>query len=235
MMKTAMTAALMLAALSLGAAENDAVVATLEGKPIVTSEVITPPVEKQLRELANSEYELKRDAVEAYIFQQVIERLAAKEEIPVKALWTREVEEKAEKPTEEQIASVMQQNRSRLPREEAQARQIIERYLTDRLVEARATAWKDELLAKLDYELLLEPVRYPIATLRGDAVIGDEDAPVTITEFSDFQCPYCSESQKVLQSLEEEIRRLDPHRLQTPAARHSSPGTSRSRGITLRK
>lgn len=202
MMKTVITAAVMLTALSLGAAENDPVLATLEGKPIVASEVITPPVEKQLRDLANSEYDLKRDAIEAYIFQQVIERAAAKEGVPVKTLWTREVEAKAEKPTEEQIATVMQQNRSRLPREEAQARQIIERYLTDQLIERRAEAWRDELLAELDYTLLLEPVRYPVANLSGDAVLGSKDAPVTIVEFSDFQCPYCSQSQEVLKSLE---------------------------------
>ncbi|MEM4248345.1 MAG: thioredoxin domain-containing protein [Candidatus Nanoarchaeia archaeon] len=36
-----------------------------------------------------------------------------------------------------------------------------------------------------------EPERVKVS-VDDDAVLGDEDAPVTIIEFSDFQCPYCA-------------------------------------------
>ncbi|MBU0469874.1 MAG: thioredoxin domain-containing protein [Nanoarchaeota archaeon] len=37
-----------------------------------------------------------------------------------------------------------------------------------------------------------------------DAILGDENAPVTIVEFSDFQCPYCGKAYENLKPLEKE-------------------------------
>ena len=35
------------------------------------------------------------------------------------------------------------------------------------------------------------PERYDIPIYEDDGIMGSEDAPVTIVEFSDYQCPYC--------------------------------------------
>lgn len=55
-----------------------------------------------------------------------------------------------------------------------------------------------------DIFVTLEPqlpkITYPSVTFI-DPQIGSKDAPITIIEFSDFNCPYCSEVQSVLQDV----------------------------------
>lgn len=198
-----MLAVLLVVSFAAVTAEGDEVVATIDGKPILESEIV-PIVDKQLRDLHHAEYELKREALEQYLFEQIQQRLADEEGISVATLWAREVEAKAQRPTEAQISGVLQQNRARLPRDDQEAKALVTRFIEERLIEQRAKSWRDELLAETAHEILLEPVRYPIRSLGGDAVIGAVDAPVTIVEFSDFQCPYCAQSQGMLQALEKQ-------------------------------
>ena len=46
----------------------------------------------------------------------------------------------------------------------------------------------------------LEPPVLPV-DMRGDRHLGPDHAPITIVEFSDFECPYCRQSAKTLQEL----------------------------------
>jgi protein-disulfide isomerase len=46
----------------------------------------------------------------------------------------------------------------------------------------------------------LEKDRYP-CQLQDSPFIGPEDAPVTINEFIDYQCPYCSDEEKALKRI----------------------------------
>jgi len=57
------------------------------------------------------------------------------------------------------------------------------------------------LRAKADVRILMEPPRLRLA-VGDDPTRGPADAPVTIVEFSDFQCPYCSRATATLKKLE---------------------------------
>ena len=56
----------------------------------------------------------------------------------------------------------------------------------------------NEAIAKLELKILQNklPSNKPIIELKisadNDPIIGDSNAPITIIEFSDFQCPFCA-------------------------------------------
>ena len=84
----------------------------------------------------------------------------------------------------------------------------IRAYLEHQAAElARASAY-GAMERRYSVAYLLEPLRYEVAA-DGFASYGPEDAPVTIVEFSDFECPYCA---RLLPTLDEAMRRY-PGRL----------------------
>lgn len=193
---------LLLIALPLFAAGPE-VVATFEGKNITDAEV-SDPIRDQLRQVADAEYNLKRGAIEQHVFKLVRDQLAKKEGLTEQELWKKEIEAKITLPTDAEIAATLRQYRQQLPADEAQAKEMVAGALRQQRIQERERAWRNELLASADFRILLEPVRYPMLTLPGDAASGPASAPVTIVEFSDFQCPYCASSQPLLDRIERE-------------------------------
>lgn len=193
---------LLLLSLPLTAADPG-VVATF-GDVKITETDIRGPIENQLRQLRDAEYNLKRQAIEQHVFQLIRARMAAKDQITDEALWKREVEGKIVAPAAAEVDALVQQYRNRLPADEAQAKKVIFDAIRQQRIQERERVWRSELLAAADFDLLLEPVRYSIPTLPGDAATGPAGAPVTIVEFSDFQCPYCAQSQTLMEQIKKQ-------------------------------
>ena len=93
---------------------------------------------------------------------------------------------------------LQQQRPQGLPPKEAIASQI-EAHLQQQNQDKARLDYINQLKAKHQVEILLQEPRTEIAT-EGSPAKGPADAPVTIVEFSDFECPFCS---RVVPTLEQ--------------------------------
>jgi predicted DsbA family dithiol-disulfide isomerase len=195
----AFLAAALLAAAAPPAEDRPA--ATVAGEPIPLA-AVDDVVKSQLMEIRAREHQLRSQALDALIAQSLLEKEAKARGVSEDALEKTEVLDKAAVGDDEARA-YYEANKARIgsmPEEEAM-KQIRAGLAQQRQGERRA-AFARELRSKYDVKVLLEPYRIPVAL--GDAPVrGSAMAPVTILEFSDFQCPYCVRSRPTVARIRE--------------------------------
>lgn len=211
------------------AATGTGVVAEVDGGPILGSELESRAANRLVR-VRQEEYEIRRQALDEMIGERLVAAQAQKAGVPAEELLKREVDAKAELPSDTELASIYEQNKARFgsaPRDEAIAR--IREILSERAISERRTAYLNELRAGARVAVRLEPPRAAVAIPAGAPATGPASAPVTIVEFTDYQCPYCHRAQtvidQVLQRYAGKVRfvhldyPLDIHPEAVPAAR----------------
>ena len=165
------------------------VAATVAGEPIDLAEV-DALVRPQLMELRAREYELRTQALDALVTRTLLEKEAAARGVTPEALNQSEVVAKTAV-TEAEIQSVYGANKARLGSvSEAEGMERVRNGLRQQRQTERRNAFARELRAKYEVKVLLEPYRVPVQ-LANAPTRGNPKAPVTIVEFSDFQCPFC--------------------------------------------
>lgn len=140
-------------------------------------------------------YQVRADSIEQIIDYEVVKAEAERRGVSTVLMISDEVEAMGPV-TPAQIAVFYEDNRERLgavPLEEAEddIRLYLER---QRPAELRA-----RLRERADVRVLLEPPRTQVDA--SGPALGPEDAPVTLVEFSDYQCPFCRRAEPTLQEL----------------------------------
>lgn len=177
-------------------------VAVVDGKPITMADV-EALAGARLSQLRAQEYQLKRQALDELIARRLVEKEAAARGISADELMRTEIEAKVPAITEAEQRAFYEQNKSRMGNTaEAEALRQIEAYLRQQKVRERQQAFVGDLKTKTAVRVMLEPPRVPVA-IGDDPVKGPAAAPVTIVEFSDFQCPFCSRVNPALKQVED--------------------------------
>jgi protein-disulfide isomerase len=176
--------------------------AIVAGKPI-SAQQVDDLVRSQLMDLRAREHQLRSQALDALVAQALLEKEAEARGTTPEALHKAEVEDKAEV-TDADAKAFYAANKARFgATSEADALQQIKAGLGQQRQNERRTAFARELKAKYEVKLLLEPYRVAIETGSAPAR-GNPKAPVTIVEFSDFQCPYCVRARPTVKKVREE-------------------------------
>lgn len=172
-------------------APGDEVLAVVAGKPITRAEVEASSAD--LFQAIQREYEQKRHNLTEQSLEQLVQQRLIAAEAKARNISEEELLASIEtKPvTDADVDFFFEQNQQRIRGTKEQMGPQIREYLEQLSTQEAHEKFYDELRAKHDVEVLLEPLRAEVAAT-GPARGGPPDAPVTIVEFADFQCPYCA-------------------------------------------
>jgi protein-disulfide isomerase len=153
-----------------------------------------------LLDLRKQEYKLKSDALNQCIRKKLIEVEAKKKGLSVEELLKREVDSKIAEPSDDEAKGYYLALRSQTSLPFDQIKPQAKQLLKNSEIQQSREAYADSLRDKAEISILLQPpsvqVGYDPARVKGTA-----DAPVTIVEFADFQCPFCSRVQPALKDV----------------------------------
>ncbi|MFH1177292.1 MAG: thioredoxin domain-containing protein [Acidobacteriota bacterium] len=183
------------------AAPAAAGIAAYLGERAISEAELEASLKSRLLRIRQEAYEAKLEGLKDLAFGLLQEQEAASLAISRDELFRKNVTDKAAAPTDAEIQDIFARFRSRLPGDDDQARKEVSERLRERNLQLRAKAWREELLAGARLRILLEPPRTELAIEPDDPTIGSAVAPVTLVEFSDYQCPYCAQAQASLQQL----------------------------------
>jgi protein-disulfide isomerase len=178
------------------------VVAIIAGEPF-TARQLEEAAGGRLFQLRTQQYQAQRQILDDEIAKRLLEREAAERKVTVEELLRQEVAAKVAPVTEAEQKAYYEENKARIPAmPEADALKRIEAGLSQQRRGERQADFVEALRAKAGVRVLLEAPRLTVEAA-GDPSRGPADAPVTIVEFSDFQCPYCSRAIGTLKKVEE--------------------------------
>ena len=146
-------------------------------------------------------YELREERVQAMVLEHLLHQEAAALKILPSEIVEKQIKEKVKAPSKEEVAQFITENQERLPNKGKGMEDRVSGFLLEKRQDAAKESFLQELWVKYGAEILLQPPRFdvpgPLDLARGKA-----DAPVTVIEFSDFECPYCRRAQPTLQAIE---------------------------------
>jgi len=191
-----------------GAAEDPAApVAKVDGKAITNAELAAETkAQVAAAESRHAEeiWGIRSQALEAMIDRRLLEAQAKKEGITVDALLEREVTGKVPPPAEAELQAIYDRAKASgrpLP-PFPQVKGEIEGFVRNQAAQNLRQAYVAKLRAASAVEVLLPPALPPKLDVKAEGPSrGAEKAPVTIVEFSDYECEFCGRAEATVRTL----------------------------------
>jgi len=172
--------------------------AVVNGQSIYDADLTA--VGAQLWQLRNQEYQLKSSALESVINQKLLDAEASGKGVSADKLLEQEVDAKLGEPSDAELEAFYLGQKDRLGnRSFAELKDQLRPALKQTKIQQARQDYYKRLREKAEVSILLDAPKVEVKADPG-RLRGDAKAPLTIVEFSDFQCPYC---QAVLPTLKE--------------------------------
>jgi protein-disulfide isomerase len=165
-------------------------------------ELLAGDLDRLEQEFKKNRHQLMEQGLENLIVEKLVEVEAESREISVDELIDEEIESKLDEVTEEQVDAFYEAQKARIQQPKEDVVDQIRQYLVGQQAQQAQQAFITGLREKYEVKSYLEPMRVEVE-VAGSPSRGPVDAPVTLIEFSDFQCPFCSRVIPTLKRIEE--------------------------------
>ncbi len=202
-------------------------VATVAGRTVTRAE-LEKQVRSKLIEIDNERYEALKEGLDDIIANEMIAQEAKARSLSVEALVKQEISEKVKAPSDEVVKKFYDENKEAVQNApfEGVKPQIVA-YLQQQGMGQRQSEYLEELKKKYKPSITL-PAPVVEISAAGRPEKGPKNAPVTIIEFSDYECPFCQRAEpavaKVMETYRDKVRLvfrdfpLPMHKNAAPAA-----------------
>ena len=205
----------------------DGPVATV-GSATIDRATLEKHVKAKMIEIDNERYEALKDGLDELVSEELMNQEAKARSITPEALMKAEVIEKITAPTDDEIKKVYEENKEALqnaPLDSVKTK-IVD-YLKSQRSGQRQQAFVEELKKKYPTKVSLKAPVIEVST-GGRPVLGPATAPITIIEFSDYECPFCKRAepamQQVLDTYKDKIKFVYRH-YPLPFHQHARPAS----------
>jgi len=217
------------AAATASTGSGDSTAAATVGGSVITMDELDKAAANQLAKIRQQEFQVRNDVLSGMIQQKLVTKEAAARNVSEADLMKAEVDSKVLAPTQDEISQYYEKMKSRMGGKTLdETKGDIERALRVQKGNERRAQFFTELSAKNEVKILLDPPRATIALRPGAPVEGPANAPITIVEWSDYQCPFCKRAhptvEQVLSEYKDKVRfvyldyPLPFHQMAMPAA-----------------
>lgn len=178
------------------------------GDEVITTENLGVAVASRVLELEKEIYRVKREQLDQMVAERMFKREAEQQGISLEDYVNRKLAEIQVQVTDQEIEAYHQENLARWrdwkgTMEDLRAR--IRTYLEQQKRYGELMKHANSLESKYGVTVYMrEPtVRVSKVNIEGNHALGPPDAPVTVVEFSDYQCPACRSGHSVVLNLRE--------------------------------
>jgi protein-disulfide isomerase len=183
------------------------VLVTIDGQAFTEEQIMAaqrPEIVKAKNEYLEKVFQVRAGGVEQQINKFLVERAAKKENLSSDAYLKREVADKVKPPSDadlKQLYDATVAQGKQLPPFDMVKSQIAD-YVKEQQADQMMDGLYNKLRADAKIEVNLPPMLLPkVAVAPIGSMKGDPNAPVTIVEFSDFQCGFCGKAEPTVRRL----------------------------------
>lgn len=181
---------------------DDAVLATIAGQPVKAA-----PVKERLKpiiyKIRSDAYLLTKQQADQLVDNMLLLDEAKKRNVGPEEIIRTEVSDKVHPPTEAEVAKFYEENKARINGDLNTVRNQVALYLQDESRRRAESELSDKLRKNANVRWLITEPPQPVQNISvdDDPARGGVNAPVTIVEFTDFQCPACAAMHPVLEEV----------------------------------
>ena len=188
----------------IGVLYAQAPMATVGGSPVFEAD-FGPNFRSQMIALRNQEFQLKSQALDEAINQKLLELEAKARNLPPEKLIDSEVDSKLPDVSDSEIESFYKARQAQIGRPLEEVKPEIRKVLKQMKVQSAREDYYKKLRERYPVAVHLSAPRIEVE-VDAQRIRGDVAAPVTIVEFSDFQCPFCQRVQATLLEILEKYK-----------------------------